>query len=105
MYANDEDRSPFIAEFSPYVASYATRPDIGFYVQAAREYGYLLNQVDLRLEYRCAVCSSRYSAWRDLCDTCGEWNTIQLDLKEQLTLEELGISPAPVYNAEPGEIA
>ncbi len=74
-------------------------------VQAAREYGYLLNQVDLRLEYRCAVCSSRYSAWRDLCDTCGEWNAIQLDLKEQLTLEEMGISPAPVYNAEPGEIA
>lgn len=32
------DRSPFIAEFSPYVARYATRPDIGFYVQAAREY-------------------------------------------------------------------
>jgi SAM-dependent methyltransferase len=33
------DRSPFIAEFSPYVAAYATRPDIDFYVQAARECG------------------------------------------------------------------
>jgi len=75
-------------------------------VQAAREYGHLLRQVDpLRLEYRCAVCSSRYSAWRDFCETCGEWNTVQLDLKEHLTLEEMGISPAPVYHAEPGESA
>jgi len=39
MHINDEDRSPFIAEFSPYVAAYATRPDIGFYVQAARDCG------------------------------------------------------------------
>lgn len=95
--------------------SYA--PTIHFYIarilerrgdplQAAREYGQLLNQVDpLRLEYRCATCSSRYSAWRDFCDTCDEWNTVQLDLKEQLTLEEMGISPAPVYRAEPGESA
>lgn len=75
-------------------------------VQAAREYGFLLNQVDpLRLEYRCDVCSCRYSSWRDFCDTCGEWNTVRLELKEQLTLEEMGISSAPVYGAEPGEIA
>src|SRR5216683_2691595 len=39
MHVNDEDRSPFIAEFSPYVAAYLTRPDIDFYVQVARECG------------------------------------------------------------------
>ena len=37
MEASGYDRSPFIAEFSPYVAAYATRPDIDFYVRAARE--------------------------------------------------------------------
>jgi SAM-dependent methyltransferase len=38
-YVNDEDRSPFIAEFSPYVAAYATRPDIDFYIHVARKCG------------------------------------------------------------------
>jgi len=75
-------------------------------VQAAREYSHLLNQIDpLRLEYRCSACSTRFSAWRDHCETCSEWNTIQLDLKEQLTVEEMGISSAPVYNVETGDIA
>ncbi|PYQ13475.1 MAG: hypothetical protein DMH00_04220 [Acidobacteria bacterium] len=96
--------------------SYA--PTIPFYIarilerrgdplQAAREYSLLLSQMDpLRLEFRCASCSTRYSAWRDFCETCGEWNTIQLDLKEQLTLEEMGINPAPMYeNLHSGETA
>jgi SAM-dependent methyltransferase len=39
MEASGYDRSPFIAEFSPYVAAYATRPDIDFYVRAACECG------------------------------------------------------------------
>ncbi len=38
-HVNDEDQSRFIAEFSPYVAAYATRPDIDFYVQVARDCG------------------------------------------------------------------
>jgi lipopolysaccharide biosynthesis regulator YciM len=75
-------------------------------VQASREYSLLMNQLDpLRLEYRCTTCSSRYSVWRDFCETCGEWNTVQLDLKEQLTLEEMGLSSAPVYEVETGETA
>jgi hypothetical protein len=30
MYVNDENRPPFIAEFSPYVAAYATRAALDF---------------------------------------------------------------------------
>jgi lipopolysaccharide biosynthesis regulator YciM len=76
-------------------------------LQAAREYSSLLSQLDpLRLEFHCSTCATRYSAWRDFCDTCGEWNTILLDLKEQLTLEEMGINPSPVYDSlESGETA
>jgi lipopolysaccharide biosynthesis regulator YciM len=94
--------------------SYA--PTIPFYIarilerrgdplQASREYSLLLSQMDpLRLEFHCATCATRYSAWRDFCSTCGEWNSIQLDLKEQLTLEEMGINPALVYDSlESGE--
>lgn len=39
MEASGYDRSPFVAEFYDHVVPYSTRPDIGFYVQAAREYG------------------------------------------------------------------
>ena len=74
--------------------------------QASREYSQLFHQLDpLRLEFRCATCSTRYSAWRDFCDTCGEWNGIQLDLKEQLTPEEMGINPALVYEIDSGGTA
>jgi SAM-dependent methyltransferase len=37
--ASGYDRAPFIPEFYDYVVPYAARPDIGFYVEAARQYG------------------------------------------------------------------
>ena len=39
MEARAYDRSPFIAELYDYIATLAARPDIDFYVNAAREYG------------------------------------------------------------------
>ena len=33
------------------------------------------------------------------CDACGEWNTIEVDFREELPVEELGLSPAPIYTA------
>jgi lipopolysaccharide biosynthesis regulator YciM len=89
--------------------SYA--PTISFYIarilerrgnplEAAREYNLLLGQMDpLRLEFRCATCATRYSAWRDFCETCGEWNSIQLDLQEQAIPEGMGIDPTLVYGS------
>jgi SAM-dependent methyltransferase len=37
--ASGYDRARFIPEFYDYVVPYATRPDIGFYVGAARQHG------------------------------------------------------------------
>jgi len=37
--ASGYDRAPFIPEFYDYVVPYAARPDIGFYVEAARQHG------------------------------------------------------------------
>jgi SAM-dependent methyltransferase len=39
MDAGGYDQAPFIAEFYDFVVPYSTRPDAGFYVDAAREYG------------------------------------------------------------------
>jgi len=39
MEASSYDRAPFIPEFYDYVIPYATRPDVGFYVEAAGEFG------------------------------------------------------------------
>jgi SAM-dependent methyltransferase len=39
MDASGYDHAPFIAEFYDFVVPYATRPDVRFYVDVAREYG------------------------------------------------------------------
>ena len=53
----------------------------------------------LSSQYRCLTCQESYDDWRERCGQCGEWNRIEVDFKEDLSLEELGISTAPVYSA------
>ena len=68
--------------------------------RAAEEFQRALEQIDLlRLQYYCTVCSTKTPSWVDRCENCGEWNTITLDFREDRTVEELGISPTPVYSA------
>jgi len=67
---------------------------------AASEFERALNQVDLpQLQYQCSVCSTWYRSWADRCERCGEWNTVQMDLREARSLEEMGLSATPVYSA------
>ncbi len=49
-------------------------------------------------EYRCRTCRAGYQDWQDRCDTCGSWNSVELDFEEEkLSAEELGVRPAPVW--------
>ena len=36
--------------------------------------------------------------WMDRCPKCEEWNTIELDIREDISLQELGIATAPIYS-------
>jgi predicted ATP-dependent serine protease len=53
----------------------------------------------VQLEYRCNVCSTTRADWAPRCADCGNWNTIEVDFREEISFEELGLSPAPVYTA------
>ena len=37
--------------------------------------------------------------WNHRCPPCGEWNTIEVDFREEIPLEELGLAPAPIYTS------
>lgn len=73
--------------------------------EALKELELVLRQAEvLKVEYACATCSRKYPAWTDWCERCGEWNSVLVDFQEERPIEELGISTAPVYTAETGEV-
>jgi lipopolysaccharide biosynthesis regulator YciM len=64
-------------------------------------YRTVILETDLvRLEYKCRACGAAVADWAPRCDACGEWNTIEVDFREDIPLEELGIAPAPIYTTE-----
>ena len=68
--------------------------------EAATEYRRVIKELDLvQLEYRCHACEETFVEWSDRCTQCGTWNAIEVALREEISLEELGLSPAPVYSS------
>jgi tetratricopeptide (TPR) repeat protein len=66
---------------------------------AAAEFEQALDQLDLlRQQYGCSVCSARYRQWIDRCENCGEWSSVEIELREDRSLEEQGFPPSPVYS-------
>lgn len=56
-------------------------------------------------EYRCRVCRASHAEWRDRCDGCGSWNSIELDFEEEkVSAEEMGIREAPVWSVTDDEL-
>jgi hypothetical protein len=67
---------------------------------AAREYRKVIKEMDLvQLEYRCRSCGETVMEWTPRCLACGEWNTIEVNFREEIPLEELGLAPAPIYTS------
>jgi lipopolysaccharide biosynthesis regulator YciM len=54
----------------------------------------------LDVGFRCQECAVASDGWRDRCPECGAWNSVEADLREVVSPEELGLSTAPVYTAE-----
>jgi predicted ATP-dependent serine protease len=36
--------------------------------------------------------------WTSRCPSCRTWNQIEVNFMEEISLEELGLSPAPIYS-------
>ena len=50
--------------------------------------------------YRCRSCSTPSSDWRDRCDHCGAWNSVEMGFEqEKLEAEALGVVTVPVWEA------
>lgn len=48
--------------------------------------------------FLCHSCDTRTDEWLDRCETCGSWNSVDLDIQEeQLTAEEIGLIDRPVW--------
>ncbi len=69
--------------------------------RAVESYRACLRQLELgAAEYACRVCHARSSDWRDYCNRCGSWNSVELDFEEEkLSAEELGVLEVPVWGA------
>lgn len=60
----------------------------------------------LEAEYVCRICRSKYADWRDHCEVCRSWNSVELDFEEEkIAAEALGVREAPVWGVgeEEGE--
>lgn len=69
--------------------------------QAAAEYRRVVKELELvQLDYRCRSCQQASTEWSERCARCGEWNTVEVNFREEIALDELGLSHAPVYTEE-----
>ena len=55
----------------------------------------------LSFEYKCRACGETVMDWSHRCSSCGKWNSIEVNFREEVSLEELGIAPAPIYTTRP----
>ena len=70
----------------------------GQFREAAQDYRKVIKEMDLvQLEYGCRNCDESLMAWGARCPDCGEWNSVEVNFREEIPLEELGLAPAPIY--------
>ena len=70
----------------------------GNFRAAAEEFRKVIKHLELvKLEYRCHGCQERLPEWSDRCPKCEAWNTLEIDFREDMSLQELGITGPPVY--------
>ena len=68
--------------------------------EASVEYRKVIKEMELvQLEYQCRECDASLVDWYDRCPECGDWNTVEVNFREEISLEELGLSSAPVYTS------
>jgi lipopolysaccharide biosynthesis regulator YciM len=68
---------------------------------AAIEYRKVIKEMELiQLEYRCQACGETIMEWTDRCSRCSDWNTVEVNFREEIPFEELGLAPAPIYTPD-----
>jgi lipopolysaccharide biosynthesis regulator YciM len=71
------------------------------WLDATTEYRKVIKENDLvRLDHKCRACGAAAVDWVHRCEACGEWNTVEVNFREEIPFEELGLAPAPIYTTE-----
>ena len=71
----------------------------GQHPEANEAYRHVIKEMDLvQLEYVCQACSETVMEWTDRCPECGDWQTIEVNFREEISLDDLGLSAAPIYS-------
>ena len=69
------------------------------YREATLEYRKVIKEMELvQINYECRACGESVMEWTHRCPACREWNTVEVNFHEEITLEELGLAPAPIYS-------
>lgn len=69
-----------------------TQGAMSYYLQCLKRLGVT------NASFICRSCQTGYPEWRDRCEACGTWNSVDLDLREErLTSEEVGLAERPVW--------
>jgi len=70
----------------------------GDYEGAVNSYRKVIRDLkSVELTYECTSCQASYDEWIDRCTNCSAWGTIEVQMKENITPEALGLSSRPVY--------
>lgn len=68
------------------------------HADAAAEYRRVIREMELiQLEYICGHCGASFMEWSGRCESCHFWNQVNVNFVEEIPIEELGVSPAPIY--------
>ncbi len=69
--------------------------------EAVVQYRKVIKEMDLvQLDYVCRACGEAAVEWIHRCPSCGSWNTVEVNFREEIPLEDLGLAPAPIYSAQ-----
>ncbi|HUP23065.1 MAG TPA: tetratricopeptide repeat protein [Thermoanaerobaculia bacterium] len=73
----------------------------GEMARAARHYQACARQLGAHTaEFACRECGHRFEDWRDRCEGCGSWGSVEMSFEEEhLSDEELGLVRLPSWTA------
>ena len=71
------------------------------YEDAVVQYRRVIKEMDLiQLDYLCRACGETAVEWIHRCPACRRWNTVEVNFREEIPLDDLGLAPAPIYSAQ-----
>jgi lipopolysaccharide biosynthesis regulator YciM len=58
----------------------------------------IVNLAPVQNEYFCFSCSTPQRDWSDRCPKCRAWNSVEINFKEEIREDELGLKVSPIAN-------